>query len=114
MIASQLGAMSLVGGLNAEKAATHCSEYVEVSSDGTRYTGWRLPTKEEVAVILDYQYDESKRETMAEVLAARYYYTLDGNTAENTYEERTGTNGTFARCIRDLSPEEVEAINSKR
>lgn len=114
MIASQLGAMSLVGGLNAEKAATHCSEYVEVSSDGTRYTGWRLPTKEEVAVILDYQYDESKRETMAEVLAARYYYTLDGNTAENTYEERTGTNGIFARCIRDLSPEEVEAINSKR
>jgi hypothetical protein len=78
MIASQLGGMSTVGGMNAAKAAQHCSEYVEVALDGTRYTGWRLPTQEEVAVILDYQYDENKSETMAEVLAAKYYYTLDG------------------------------------
>lgn len=113
MIASQLGGMSTVGGMNAAKAAQHCSEYVEVALDGTRYTGWRLPTQEEVAVILDYQYDENKSETMAEVLAAKYYYTLDGTPAENTYEERTGSDGTFARCIRDLSPSEVEAINSK-
>lgn len=112
MIASQLGAMSPVGGMTAEKAAQHCSEYIEVSTDGTRYSGWRLPTKEEVAVILDYQYTQS--ETMAEVLAAKYYYTLDGTPAENTYEDRTGTDGTFARCIRDLTPAEVNAINSKQ
>ena len=114
MIASQLGAMSTVGGMNAAKAAQHCSDYVEVATDGTRYTGWRLPTKEEVSVILAYQYDPKTEESMAEVLAAKYYYTLDGTTAENTYENRTGSDGTFARCVRDLSPEEIAAINSKQ
>ncbi len=114
MIASQLGAMSTVGGMNAAKAAQHCSDYVEVATDGTRYTGWRLPTKEEVSVILAYQYDQKTEESMAEVLAAKYYYTLDGTTAENTYEDRTGSDGTFARCVRDLSPEEIAAINSKQ
>lgn len=114
MTASQLGGMSTVGGMNASKAAQHCSEYVEVAIDGTRYTGWRLPTKEEVNVILGYQYDQKTEESMAEVLAAKYYYTLDGTAAENTYENRTGTDGTFARCVRDLSPEEIAAINSKQ
>ena len=106
MIASQLGALS--SGANASWAATHCSNYVEVAQDGTTYTGWRLPTAEEISVISTYQ--NSIPEIMAIVLGGRRYYTLDGGTAVGT---ASGTNGTFIRCIRDLSPAEVNAINSK-
>ena len=112
MIASQLATMKSVSSKTIQEIAKHCEDYVEVALDGTTYTGWRLPTKSEVNVILDYQYNpNTKGETMAEVLSAHYYYTLDGGTATNS--NYTGTNGTFARCIRDLSPAEVEAINSK-
>ncbi len=111
MIASQLGALTISGTFNASNAATHCSQYVEVAQDGTTYTGWRLPTQEEVAIILQYQ--QNLPETMANVLTARFYYTLDGDAAENP--SPTGNNSTtrFVRCVRDLSPAEVEAINSK-
>ncbi|MBR1466819.1 MAG: hypothetical protein IJ607_10755 [Bacteroidaceae bacterium] len=112
MIASQLGAFDRgSSGLNGATAAEHCSQYVEVALDGTTYTGWRLPTKEEVSVIINYQYNSQTSESMAEVLTARNYYTLDGTSATNA--EYTGSNGTFVRCVRDLSPAEVEAINSK-
>lgn len=113
MIASQLGAFDNGStGLNGQGAATHCSQYLETSIDGTIYAGWRLPTKEEINVIIDYQYDTDKRESIAEVLTAHYYYSLDGTTATNS--QYTGTNGSFVRCVRDLSPEEVEAINNKQ
>ena len=113
MIASQLGGFDRgSAGLNGATAAEHCSQYVEVAQDGTTYTGWRLPTKEEVNVIIEYQYSPSTSESMAEVLTAHYYYSLDGTSATNT--QYTGTNGTFVRCVRDLSPAEVNAINSKQ
>ena len=92
--------------------ALHCSQYVEVGQNGKVYKNWRLPTKEEVSVILEYQYEASTKETIAEVLAARYYYTLDGGTAENTYEERTGSNGTFGRCIRDLDDDDIQSLSN--
>ena len=114
MIASQLGAMTIISTdyRNAEGMALHCSQYVEVGQNGKVYKNWRLPTKEEVSVILEYQYEASTKETIAEVLAARYYYTLDGGTAENTYEERTGSNGTFGRCIRDLDDDDIQSLSN--
>ena len=113
MIASQLGAVTTFSGNTAgQDAATHCGNYVEVAQDGTTYTGWRLPTKEEINVIIGYQ--SSIPETMAPVLTGQYYWTLDGTSAYvSTGNQGTATNA-YVRCIRDLSPAEVNAINSKQ
>lgn len=111
MIASQLGAV-VSQAFNATTAAEHCGTYMEVATDGTRYTGWRLPTNEEIKVITTYQYDSDVIHdgTMAEVLSGRRYYTLNGT---NELANPNGNAGTFVRCIRDLSADEVEELNSK-
>ena len=68
MLASQLGTVSTFGkGVNA---SNHCDKYVEVRTDGKKYTGWRLPTAAEIGVITKYQYD-SKQNVMSEVLRCR-------------------------------------------
>ena len=114
MTASQLGAMAIQGEMTAERAANHCAQYMEVSIDGTKYVGWRLPTKKEISIIIDYQTDSKTSESMAEVLAYHYYYALDGTSVENTKTQHTTSTATFVRCVRDLSPEEIDAINSKQ
>lgn len=114
MTASQLGAMAIQGEMTAERAANHCAHYMEVSTDGTKYVGWRLPTKREISTIIDYQTDSKTSESMAEVLAYHYYYALDGSSVENTKTQYTTSSATFVRCVRDLSPEEIAAINSKQ
>ena len=111
MIASQLGALSRGSTTNSADAANHCAQYMEVAKDGTRYTGWRLPTREEVSVIINYQ--DNKPETMATVLSDANYYALDGSYVENpNWDEHIRI--PMIRCVRDLSPEEIEAINSKQ
>lgn len=111
MIASQLGAVSPYD--NARNAARHCGQYMEVGTDGTKYVGWRLPTKEEINVIIDYQNDPKYAETIVEVLGGRYYWTLDGTPAYvSTGDQGTETNA-YVRCVRDLTADEVKDINSK-
>ena len=110
MIASQLGAVTTTG--SGTTAATHCGTYMEVGTDGTRYVGWRLPTAEEVKVIIQYQRDTNVTAdgTMAVVLGGANYYTLDGNS------QATGVateSYTYVRCIRDLTADEVKALNGK-
>ena len=128
MIASQLGAVSSFGtGTQAAKnAAAHCSTYMEVATDGTRYTGWRLPTDMEVQVIIDYQgnargvvelkddngetiYAIGNYRSMATVLSGSAYHSLDGEPASTGY----GGNEVAVRCVRDLSAAEIEAINNQ-
>ena len=111
MIASQLGAVRSEA-FNATRAARHCGTYMEVGKDGTRYVGWRLPTAEEVKVIIQYQRDTNVTAdgTMAVVLGGARYYTLDGNSQATGVE--TGDD-KFVRCIRDLTADEVKALNSK-
>jgi len=87
---------------------------MEVAQDGTRYTGWRLPTAEEISIIIKYQ--EAIPETMATVLSDYNYYSLSGEGVWTGLYEDTPENRArppLVRCIRDLSPSEVEAINSK-
>ena len=110
MIASQLGATQRFN--NGADAARHCGQYMEVATDGTHYSGWRLPTKEEINVIIDYQ--NTIPETMAEVLGGSYYWTLDGSSAYVSSGSGGYANSAYTRCIRDLTPAEVNAINSKR
>ena len=87
---------------------------MEVATDGTRYTGWRLPTKEEIKVITTYQNDHyvTSDDIMAVVLSGRFYYTLDDD-SQATGIVNNENGGTFVRCIRDLSADEVEELNSK-
>ncbi len=128
MIASQLGAVSTfgTGDANARRAATHCGSYMEVTQDDVRYTGWRLPTDEEVQVIINYQgnangvvkfkdengndiYVRGDYRSMASVLTGAYYHSLDGTPASTGY---SGTD-VAVRCVRDLSAAEIEAINNQ-
>lgn len=110
MIASQLGAVNSTN--SPTTAATHCGTYMEVGEDGKRFVGWRLPTKQEVEVIIDYQSGTNTHNvTMVEVLTGSYYRSLDGTSAYVS----SGTNGTatnaYVRCVRDLTLEEVNSLN---
>ena len=113
MIASQLGAVTTFG--SATDAATHCSRYMEVTEDGVRYTGWRLPTPSEIRVITGYQYGTINNITIPEdyrvltpVLTGRYYWSLSG---ELILTRTSNQNGNYLRCVRDLSAAEVEELN---
>ena len=107
MLASQLGTVSTFGkGVNA---SNHCDKYVEVRTDGKKYTGWRLPTAAEIGVITKYQYD-SKQNVMSEVLKGRQYWALDGS---KVTANKNGSGSGYVRCVRDLSPEEVKELENK-
>lgn len=110
MIASQLGAVTTTD--SGTTAATHCGTYMEVGTDGTRYVGWRLPTKQEIEVIIDYQNGAyTSGVTMVEVLGGQYYWSLDGTSAYvSTGSEGTATNA-YVRCVRDLTLAEVNSLN---
>lgn len=113
MIASQLGAVTPFD--NAAAAATHCRRYLEVASDGTRYTGWRLPTEDEISVITRYQQgtingviiNNANYQAMTPVLTGRTYWSLTGDPVNTGI----GDGGPYLRCVRDLSAAEVEALN---
>lgn len=118
MIASQLGAVTQFPSNNNNSptnAATHCSRYMEVTPDGTYYTGWRLPTPAEISVITGYQYGNingitipNDYQAMTPVLTGRYYWSLSG---ERVLTRQQNDDGSYLRCVRDLSAAEVEALN---
>lgn len=109
MIASQLGAVNS-SGFDATKALKHCETYREVGTDGTVYDGWRLPTNKEVNIIIDYQGDSNS--PIDVVLAGSHYRTLSKET------QKTGisgdNNGNFVRCVRDLTPAEIERLEQQK
>ena len=109
MLASQLTLFSGVGNFTTvESAALHCALYKEVDSDGNEYTGWRLPTKQEIQYMIDNQ--NTNTQVMIEVLPAKYYWTLDGGQGENPSPSGS-TTGTFTRCVRDVTAEEIARLN---
>lgn len=93
MIASQLGAVFSIS--DEEMAASHCREYVEVAQDGTVYDDWRLPTRAELEIIMEFQYKENA--AMDEVLVGPSYWSASGLVYNN---KGSGTAKTI-RCIRD-------------
>lgn len=108
MLGSQLGANG--GFATREQAAIHCALYKEVAN-GVAYTGWRLPTKQEVQYMIDTQYKDGYSDTIIEILGGHYYWTLDGGRAENTQGDFP--ENTYTRCVRDVSAAEIETINAK-
>jgi hypothetical protein len=119
MIASQLGAVTTFEGDDAAaNAATHCSRYMEVTADGKRYTGWRLPTQSEIAVITRYQNGTingvtigQNYRTMAAVLTGDRYWCLSGQKIQTSNSQPTTQGTAYLRCVRDLTAEEVEELN---
>lgn len=120
MIASQLGAVQR-GSFNQTSAKTHCETYREVKKENGKqviYDGWRLPTKTEIQFIVDFQKESFKRNdnTMIQpiqpVLTGEKYYTLNNESVATGY---TGWNasGTYIRCVRDLTPAEVDELDKQ-
>ena len=108
MLASQLGTVtSFSKGVNA---SNHCDKYVEVRTDGKKYTDWRLPTASEIGVITKYQYEENQN-VIDEVLRGGYYWALNGNQVKANPNKSTDG---YVRCVRDLSPEEVKELENKK
>ncbi|MCI1742541.1 MAG: fimbrial protein [Prevotella sp.] len=108
MIASQLGAVTTFGN-NGNKAAIHCRTYREVDTSGKKYDGWRLPTLNELNIIKEYQ--TGTNTVMSIVLGGRNYFAADGQ-AHLIYPQ--GDNGNFVRCVRDLTPEEIGALDADK
>ena len=113
MIASQLGAV-LSSGFDASTAITHCETYREVTknSDGTetKYDGWRLPTEEEVSIIIQYQVDNNS--PIDKVLTGAEYRTMN-KTAKAT-NIKGANSGKYVRCVRDLTPAEVQELENRK
>ena len=117
MIASQLGAVQSAY-FDQNRAKEHCETYREVKKENGEqviYDGWRLPTKTEIQFIVDFQQESFKRNDNKEikpikpVLQGAYYYTLNNESVETGYS----SSGTFVRCVRDLTPREVEELDKQ-
>lgn len=117
MIASQLGAVQSEE-FDQTKAKEHCETYREVKKENGKqviYDGWRLPTKTEIQFIVDFQKESFKRNDNKEikpikpVLEGAKYYTLNKESVKTGYSG----SGTFVRCVRDLTPEEVEKLDKQ-
>jgi hypothetical protein len=132
MIASQLGGTNTLPSSNTVSwAALHCASYMEVVHDEkdkpVYYSNWRLPTREEIDIIIRYQdkYAPGASTSWASiegntitgeslalkaVLYAKQYIALDGSYIDSNY----GGGSTLAtvRCVRDLTPEEIEKLNN--
>ena len=110
MLASQLGTVKAFSDDEGVKASNHCDKYVEVRTDGKKYTDWRLPTASEIGVITKYQYDKNQN-VIDVVLAGGSYWALNGKEVKtNNGNSSTG----YVRCVRDLSPEEVKELENKK
>lgn len=118
MIASQLGAVKSAN-FDQSGAKTHCETYREVKKENGKqviYDGWRLPTKTEIQFIVDFQkesYKNHKGETkqpIKPVLEGANYYTLNNKTVATGVESG---NEVFVRCVRDLTPAEVDELDKQ-
>lgn len=114
MIASQLGAI-YARYQTKEDAPKHCKTYREVDVNGKKYDNWRLPTAAEIKFIADFQKESFKtnsntsKSPVKPVLTGDSYYTMDGETIDTGMKDP----GPAIRCVRDLTPREVEELDKQ-
>ena len=100
MIASQLGATYAPS--STAQAASHCANYVETYKDENgkvvHLDDWRLPTEEEIKIIIRFQYADNA--AMDEVLSGQKYWSATGE-VENPQSSSTNSNQSAVRCIRN-------------
>lgn len=85
-----------------EKATTYKGESLELN-------GWRLPTKEEINRI--YKLGNEDKAIGKQLLRGESYWTLDGDKTERN--GNNPQNGTYVRCVHDLTPGEIELIEKQ-
>lgn len=85
-----------------EKATTYKGESLELN-------GWRLPTKEEINRI--YKLGNEDKAIGKHLLRGESYWTLDGDKTERN--GNNPQNGTYVRCVHDLTPGEIELIEKQ-
>ena len=85
-----------------EKATTYKGESLELN-------GWRLPTKEEINRI--YKLGNEDKAISKQLLRGEYYWTLDGD--KTVRNDNNPQNGTYVRCVHDLTPGEIELIEKQ-
>ena len=85
-----------------EKATTYKNESLELK-------GWRLPTKEEINRI--YKLGNEDKAISKQLLRGEYYWTLDGD--KTVRNDNNPQNGTYVRCVHDLTPGEIELIEKQ-
>ena len=114
MIASRLGFVNSNGLTSAntqEKRLSvsrdHCAYYVEVANDGTIYDDWRLPTAQELRIIIELQGTSSESaDAIDYLLNADFYYSASGPVYNRkndggTSESQASSSSWAIRCIRD-------------
>ena len=97
-----------------QDAIDYCSKYSESATTQNNKTlqlnGWRLPTREEVKRI--YELAKDDKAVGQQVLKGAYYWTLDGNKSDyNNYKQQ---DGTYVRCVHDLTLDEIEDIENQQ
>ena len=93
-----------------------------MGTDGTYYKNWRLPTQDEINLLISLQATNvggvqtatidgvtitGADRVLDNVLTAGYYRALDGNEVRSNTALKTHT----IRCIRDLTQAEIDALN---
>lgn len=97
-----------------QDAIDYCSKYSESATTQNNKTlqlnGWRLPTREEVKRIYELATDD--KAVGQQVLKGAYYWTLDGKQSDyNSYKQQ---DGTYVRCVHDLTLDEIEDIENQQ
>lgn len=97
-----------------QDAIDYCSKYSESATTQNNKTlqlnGWRLPTREEVKRI--YELATADKAMGKQVLKGAYYWTLDGN--QSDYNTNKQYDGTYVRCVHDLTLDEIEDIENQQ
>lgn len=98
---------------NNQAARDYCKKYQEKATtykgESLELNGWRLPTKEEINRI--YKLGNKDKAISKELLRGEYYWTVDGDKTERN--GNNPQNGTYVRCVHDLTPGEIELIEKQ-
>ena len=95
--------------------ARHCATYLEVGSDGTYYKNWRLPTEDEIRMLIDNQqttvngFQITGDDRIIDLVLGSGYYMAADRVSVPT---GTGNTAKAVRCVRDLTQEEIDAFNN--
>ncbi len=115
MIASRLGfvntswgGIDLTGDYALDVVREHCARYVEVYKDknGNKVVldDWRLPTNAELKIIMKYQGTANQSaDAIDYLLNAGAYWSA----SEAVQNDKSNSNGTSVRCIRDAYDDET-------
>ncbi len=96
-----------------QAARDYCKKYQEKATtykgESLKLNGWRLPTKEEINRI--YKLGNEDKAISKQLLRGEYYWTLDGD--KTVRNDNNPQNGTYVRCVHDLTTGEIELIEKQ-